>query len=72
MYSVAIYTPGDLDIEHVLEHKIVLYLTTILYNYGIKKSEEWFDNIIHELHERDMVYIDDSHSGIYIAIKRAY
>ena len=72
MYSVAIYTSGDLDIEHVLEHKIVLYLTTILHNYGIKKSEEWFDNIIHELKERDMVYIDDSHSGIYIAIKRAY
>ena len=72
MYSVAIYTPGDLDIEHVLEHKIILYLATILHNYGIKKSEEWFDNIIHELKERDMVYIDDSHSGIYIAIKRAY
>ena len=72
MYSVAIYTPGDLDIEHVLEHKIVLYLTTILHNYGIKKSEEWFDNIIHELHERDMAYIYDSHSGIHIAIKRAY
>lgn len=72
MYSVAIYTPGDLDIEHVLAHKIVLYLSTILYNYGIKKSEEWFDSIIHELQERDMVYIDDSHSGIYIAIKRAY